>query len=63
MEACGGGSESEMWAGWRRRFEALKEIDEIDSRVFDLARQGAKVTSEREEQAHKRDRYRAVHGV
>ena len=57
------GSESEMWAGWRRRFEALNENDEIDSRIFDLARQGAKVTSEREEQAHKRDRYRAVHGV
>ena len=57
------GSESEMWAGWRRRFEALNENEETDSRVFDLARHGAKVTSEREEQAQNRDRYRAVHGV
>ena len=57
------GSESEMWAGWRRRFEALNENDETDSRIFDLARQGAKASSEREEQAQKRDRYRAVHGV
>ena len=57
------GSESEMWAGWRRRFEALNENEETDSRIFDLARQGARVTSEREEQAQKRDRYRAVHGV
>ena len=57
------GSESEMWAGWRRRFEALNENEETDSRIFDLALQGARVTSEREEQAQKRDRYRAVHGV
>ena len=57
------GSESEMWAGWRRRFEALNENEETDSRISDLARQGAKLTSEREEQAQKRDRYRAVHGV
>ena len=57
------GSESEMWAGWRRRFEALNENDETDSRIFDIARQGAKLTSEREEQAQRRDRYRAVHGV
>ena len=57
------GSESEMWAGWRRRFEALDENEETDSRIFDLAREGAKLTSEREEQAQERDRYRAVHGV
>ena len=57
------GSESEMWAGWRRRFEALNEIEETDSRIFDLARRGAKAMSEREEQAQNRDRYRAVHGV
>ena len=57
------GSESEMWARWRKRFEALNENKETDSRIFDLARQGAKVTSEREEQAQKRDRYRTVHGV
>lgn len=57
------GSESEMWAGWRRTFEALNEAGETDSRIVDLARHGAKVTSEREEQAQKRDRYRAVHGV
>jgi hypothetical protein len=57
------GSESEMWAGWRRRFEALNENEETDSRISDLARQGAKLTSEREEQAQNRDRYRAVHGV
>ena len=52
-----------MWAGWRRSFEALDENEETDSRIFDLAREGAKLTSEREEQAQKRDRYRAVHGV
>ena len=57
------GSESEMWAGWRRRFEGLNENEETDSRIFDLARRGARVTSEREEQAQNRDRYRAVHGV
>ncbi len=57
------GSESEMWARWRRRFEALNENEDADPRIFDLARQGAKLTSEREEQAQKRDRYRAVHGV
>ena len=57
------GSESEMWAGWRRKFEALNENADADPRIFDLARQGAKLTSEREEQAQKRDRYRAVHGV
>ena len=57
------GSESGMWAGWRRRFEGLNENEETDSRIFDLARQGAKVTSKREEQAQNRDRYRAVHGV
>ena len=57
------GSESEMWAGWRRRFEALNENEETDSRIFDLARRGAKAMSEREEQAQNRDRYRAVHGV
>ena len=57
------GSESEMWAGWRRRFEALNEHEEADSRIFDLARRGAKAMREREEQAQKRDRYRAVHGV
>ena len=57
------GSESEMWAGWRKRFEALDENEETDSRIFDLAREGAKLTSEREEQAQERDRYRAVHGV
>ena len=57
------GSGSEMWAGWRRRFEALNENEETDSRISDLARQGAKLTNEREEQAQKRDRYRAVHGV
>ena len=57
------GSESEMWARWSRRFEALNENEEADSRIFDLAQQGAKLTSEREEQAQKRDRYRAVQGV
>ena len=57
------GSESEMWAGWRRRFEALDEIEETDARIFELARRGAKAMSEREEQAQNRDRYRAVHGV
>ena len=57
------GSESEMWAGWHKRFEALNEIDGTDSRISDLARRGAKVTSKREEEAQKRDRYRAVYGV
>ena len=53
-------NESEMWFERRLAFEALYNFDEKDPRILDLARLGAKEMKERENEARKRDRDRAV---
>ena len=54
------GSESEMWAGWRRSFEAL--LDDVDRRVARIGERGAEIVKEEELRALARERYQAVHG-
>lgn len=55
------GSESEMWAGWRRSFEAL--LDDGDRRVARIGQRGAEIVKEEESRALAGERYRAVHGL
>ena len=54
------GSESEMWAGWRRSFEAL--LDDVDRRIARIGERGAEIVKEEELRALARERYEAVHG-
>ena len=54
------GSESKMWEGWRRSFEAL--LDDADRRIVQIGRRGAEITREYESRALARERDRAVHG-
>ena len=56
------GSESGMWAEWRRAFQAPQDLGEADSRILEIARRGTEIMSKREEEALKGERYRAVHG-
>ena len=55
------GSESEMWAGWRRSFEAL--LDDVDRRIARIGERGAEIVKEDELRALAGERYRAVHGL
>ena len=55
------GSESEMWAGWRRSFEAL--LDDGDRRVARIGQRGAEIVKKEESRALAGERYRAVHGL
>ena len=54
------GLESEMWAKWRRSFEAL--VDDGDRRISRIGQQGAEIAEMWERTALKRERYEAVHG-
>ena len=54
------GLESEMWAKWRRSFEAL--VDDGDRRISRIGQQGAEIAEKWEGTALKRERYEAVHG-
>ncbi len=54
------GSESEMWAGWRRSFEAL--LGDADHRIARIGQRGAEIVKEEELRALTRERYQAVHG-
>ena len=54
------GSESEMWAGWRRSFEAL--LDDTDRRIARIGERGAEITKEYESLALARERGGTVHG-
>ena len=54
------GSESEMWAGWRRSFEAL--LGDVDHRIARIGERGAEIVKEEELRALTRERYEAVHG-
>ena len=54
------GSESEMWAGWRRSFEAL--LGDADHRIARIGERGAEIVKEKELRALVRERYQAVHG-
>ena len=56
------GSESGMWAEWRRAFQAPQDLGEAYSRILEIARRGTEIMSKREEEALKGERYRAVHG-
>ena len=55
------GSESEMWAGWRRSFEALR--DDGDRRIARIGQRGAEIVEGEESRALAGERYRAVHGL
>ena len=54
------GLESEMWAGWRRAFEAL--LDDADRGIARIGERGAELVKEDELRALAGERYRAVHG-
>ena len=54
------GSESEMWAGWRRSFEAL--VGDADHRIARIGERGAEIVKEEELRALTRERYKAVQG-
>ena len=54
------GLESEMWAGWRRSFQAL--LDDVDRRISRIGERGAELVKEDESRALARERYKAVHG-
>ena len=54
------GLESEMWAGWRRSFEAL--LDDRDRRIACIGQRGAEIAEKCERNALQRERYEAVHG-
>ena len=62
LEASHGwsGLESEMWAGWRRSFEAL--LDDADRRLSGIGERGAEFVKKEELRALARERDRAVHG-
>ena len=54
------GLASEMWAGWRRSFEAL--LDDEDRRISRIGERGAELVKEDESRAMAHERHRAVHG-
>ena len=54
------GLESEMWAGWRRSFEAL--LDDSDRRIARIGERGAELAKEDESRALAHERHRAVYG-
>ena len=54
------GPESEMWSGWRRAFERLRE--DIDPRIMRIGELGAYIMSEREKKAREEERHREIHG-
>ena len=56
------GNESDMWAEWRKAFQAPQDLGEADSRILEIARRGTEIMSKREEEALKEERDRAVHG-
>lgn len=56
------GSESDMWAEWRRAFQAPKDLGEADSRILEIARRGIELMSKREKEALEGERHKAVHG-
>ena len=56
------GQESDMWAGWRRSFEALHSMNWEDRRIPDIARLGADEMRRREENAKKREHHSAIYG-
>ena len=54
------GPESEMWAGWRRSFEAL--LGDVDHGIARIGERGVEIVKREESQALARERYEAVHG-
>ena len=54
------GSEAEMWAGWRRSFEAL--LGDADQRIARIGERGAEIVKQEESRALAREHYEAVHG-
>ncbi|MDE0103827.1 MAG: helix-turn-helix domain-containing protein [Bryobacterales bacterium] len=55
------GPESDMWAGWRRAFEAL--LDDPHHEIASIGRRGVEGTKSNEQRALERERYQAVHGI
>ena len=54
------GLESDMWAGWRRSFEAL--LDDHHQDIAGIGRRGVELTKSDERRALERERDQAVHG-
>jgi len=54
------GSESEMWAGWRRSFEAL--LGDVDHGIARIGERGVEIVKQEESRALADERYQAVHG-
>lgn len=55
------GPESGMWAQRRLAFEPL--LDDADSRIAQVGERGVAIMGKRQEQAYKREREEAVHGL
>ena len=60
-ESSGWGSESDMWAGWRRAFEAVEQA--ADPRVASVCELGARMAGKRENASKQRERREAVNGI
>ena len=54
------GLESDMWAEWRRSFEAL--LDDAHQDIASIGRRGVEIMERDERRALERERYQAVHG-
>ena len=54
------GEDSDMWAEWRRAFEAL--FDDIDPRIVSIGKRGTEIMLKREQEAKKREQREAVNG-